>query len=223
VDGHAESEKTYFQFAGKVRRLLAKGKERTALMGIFKKKPSPVMTEVWLVDLLKKFDSNRTPVDVIEMIMFISEGALPMNSNNHEPKFKNLQEFDASIREILGSLDEESFRSLVKMLLFEPEYLNRFISIAVNELEDTFATLSTGLDHEVPISADSVKRFSIITKKTTLLITELTQVVSDLSDLVSTESLIAIAQISGKSRDFSAQFLEELNRSMKYIEDFRNR
>lgn len=192
-------------------------------MGIFKKKPSPVMTEVWLVDLLKKFDSNRTPVDVIEMIMFISEGALPMNSNNHEPKFKNLQEFDASIREILGSLDEESFRSLVKMLLFEPEYLNRFISIAVNELEDTFATLSTGLDHEVPISADSVKRFSIITKKTTLLITELTQVVSDLSDLVSTESLIAIAQISGKSRDFSAQFLEELNRSMKYIEDFRNR
>ena len=71
-------------------------------MGIFKKKPSPVMTEVWLVDLLKKFDSNRTPVDVIEMIMFISEGALPMNSNNHEPKFKTLQEFDASIREILG-------------------------------------------------------------------------------------------------------------------------
>lgn len=192
-------------------------------MGILKKKPSPVMTEVWLVDLLKKFDSNRTPVDVIEMIMFISEGPLPMNSNNHEPKFKTLQEFDASIREILGSLDEESFRSLVKMLLFEPEYLNRFISIAVNELEDTFAILSTGLDHEVPISADSVKRFSIITKKTTLLITELTQVVSDLSDLVSTESLIAIAQISGKSRDFSAQFLEELNRSMKYIEDFRNR
>ena len=192
-------------------------------MGIFKKKPSPVMTEVWLVDLLKKFDSNRTPVDVIEMIMFISEGALPMNSNNHQPKFKTLQEFDASIREILGSLDEESFRSLVKMLLFEPEYLNRFILIAVNELEDTFAILSTGLDHEVPISADSVKRFSIITKKTTLLITELTQVVSDLSHLVSTESLIAIAQISGKSRDFSAQFLEELNRSMKYIEDFRNR
>ena len=109
------------------------------------------------------------------------------------------------------------------MLLFEPEYLNRFILIAVNELEDTFAILSTGLDHEVPISADSVKRFSIITKKTTLLITELTQVVSDLSHLVSTESLIAIAQISGKSRDFSAQFLEELNRSMKYIEDFRNR
>ena len=192
-------------------------------MGIFKKKPSPVMTEVWLVDLLKKFDSGRTPVDVIEMIMFISEGALPMNSNNHEPKFKTLQEFDASIREILGSLDEESFRSLVKMLLFEPEYLNRFLSIAVNELEVTFAVLSTGLDHEIPISADSVKRFSIITKKTTLLVTELTQVVSDLSDLVSTESLIAIAQISGKSRDFSAQFLEELNRSMKYIEDFRNR
>lgn len=191
-------------------------------MGIFRKKPSPVMTEVWLVDLLKKFDSGRTPVDVIDMIMFISEGVLPMNSNNHVPKFKTIQEFDSSIREILGSLDEESFRSLVKMLLFEPEYLNRFVALAVGELEDTFAVLSTGLDHEIPISADSVKRISIITKKTTLLVTELTQVVSDLSDLTSTESLIAITQISGKSRDFSAQYLEELSRSMKYIEDYRN-
>jgi hypothetical protein len=191
-------------------------------MGLFKKKPSPVMTEVWLVDLLKKFDSGRTPADVIGMIMFISEGALPMNSNNHEPKFKSIQEFDSSIREILGSLDEEGFRSLVKMLLFEPEYLNRFVSIAVDELEDTFAVLSTSLDHEIPISADSVKRISVITKKTTLLITELSQVVLDLSDLITTESLIAITQISGKSRDFSAQYLEELSRSMKYIEDFRN-
>jgi hypothetical protein len=191
-------------------------------MGIFRKKPSPVMTEVWLVDVLKKFDSGRTPVDVIDMIMFISEGVLPMNSNNHVPKFKTMQEFDSSIREILGSLDEESFRSLVKMLLFEPEYLNRFVALAVGELEDTFAVLSTGLDHEIPISADSVKRFSIITKKTTLLVTELTQVVSDLSDLISTESLIAITQISGKSRDFSAQFLGELSRSMRYIEDYRN-
>jgi len=192
-------------------------------MGLFKKKPSPVMTEVWLVDLLKKFDSGRTPADVIGMIMFISEGALPMNSNNHEPKFKSIQEFDSSIREILGSLDEEGFRSLVKMLLFEPEYLNRFVSIAVDELEDVFAVLSTSLGHEIPISADSVKRISVITKKTTLLVTELSQVVSDLSDLISTESLIAITQISGKSRDFSALYLEELSRSMKYIEDFRNR
>jgi len=191
-------------------------------MGIFRKKQSPVMTEVWLVDLLKKFDSGRTPADVIGMIMFISEGALPMNSNNHEPKFKSIQEFDSSIREILGSLDEEGFRSLVKMLLFEPEYLNRFVSIAVDELEDTFAVLSTGLDHEIPISADSVKRISVITKKTTLLVTELSQVVSDLSDLITTESLIAITQISGKSRDFSAQYLEELSRSMKYIEDYRS-
>jgi hypothetical protein len=191
-------------------------------MGLFKKKPSPVMTEVWLVDLLKKFDSGRTPADVIGIIMFISEGALPMNSNNHEPKFKSIQEFDSSIREILGSLDEEGFRSLVKMLLFEPEYLNRFVSIAVDELEDTFAVLSTSLDHEIPISADSVKRISLITKKTTLLVTELSQVVSDLSDLITTQSLIAITQISGKSRDFSAQYLEELSRSMKYIEDYRS-
>ena len=191
-------------------------------MGIFSKKPSPVMTEVWLVDLLKKYDSGRTPVDVIEMIMFISEGVLSMNSNNHQPKFKTIQEFDASVREILGSLDEENFRSLVKMLIFEPEYLNRFVSIAANELEDTFAVLSTSLDHEVPLSTDSVKRISIVTKKTTLLVTEFSQVVSDLSEMISTESLIAITKISGKSRDFSALFLEELNRSTKYLEDYRN-
>ena len=192
-------------------------------MGIFSKKPSPVMTEVWIVDLLKKFDSGRTPADVIQMIMFISDGVLPMNSNNHQPKFKSIQEFDSSIREILGSLNEETFRSLVKMLLFEPEYLNRFITIAVSELEDAFSVLTTGLDHEVPISADSVKRYSIVTKKTTLLVSELSQVVSDLNELISTESLVGITKISGKSRDFSVQFLGELNRSMKYIEDFRNR
>jgi len=191
-------------------------------MGIFSKKPSPVMTEVWIVDLLKKFDSDRTTLDVIEMIMFISEGVLPMNSNNHQPKFKTIQEFDSSIKEILGSLDEESFRSLVKMLLFEPEYLNRFITIAVSELEDAFAVLSTGLNHEIPISAESVKRFSIVTKKTTLIVTELSQVVSDLNELISTESLIAATNISGKSRDFSIQFLDELGRSTKYLEDFRN-
>lgn len=191
-------------------------------MDLFKKKPSPVMTEVWLEDLLKKYDSGRTPVNVIEMIMFISEGVLSMNSNNHQPKFESIQEFDASVREILGSLDEENFRSLVKMLIFEPEYLDRFVSIAANELEDTFEVLSTSLDHEVPLSTDSVKRISIVTNKTTLLITEFSQVVSDLSEMISTESLIAITKISGKSRDFSALFLEELNRSMKYLEDYRN-
>ena len=191
-------------------------------MGIFSKKPSPVMTEVWIVDLLKKFDSGRTTLDVIEMIMFISEGVLPMNSNNHQPKFKTIQEFDSSVREILGSLDEEGFRSLVKMLLFEPEYLNRFITIAVDELEDVFAVLSTGLNHEIPLSTESVKRFSIVTKKTTLIVTELSQVVSDLNELISTESLIAASKISGISRDFSIQFLDELGRSTKYLEDFRN-
>ena len=191
-------------------------------MGIFSKKPSPVMTEVWIVDLLKKFDSGRTTLDVIEMIMFISEGVLPMNSNNHQPKFKTIQEFDSSVREILGSLDEEGFRSLVKMLLFEPEYLNRFITIAVGELEDAFAVLSTGLNHEIPLSTESVKRFSIVTKKTTLIVTELSQVVSDLNELISTESLIAASKISGISRDFSIQVLDELGRSTKYLEDFRN-
>lgn len=190
-------------------------------MGIFGKKPSPVMTEVWIVDLLKKFDSGRTPVDVLDTIMFISEGVLSMKSNNHEPKFKTIQEFDSSVKEILGSLDEESFRSLVKMLLFEPEYLNRFITIAVGELEDAFAVLRTGLDHEIPISAESVKRYSTVTKKTSLLVTELSQVVTDLNELISTESLVAITKISGKSRDFSMEFLGELDRSMKYLENYR--
>lgn len=190
-------------------------------MGIFSKKPSPVMTEVWIVDLLKKFDSGRTPLDVIEMIMFISEGVLSMNSNNDQPKFKTIQEFDSSVKEILGSLDEEGFRRLVKMLLFEPEYLNRFITIAVAELEDAFAVLSTGLGHEIPISTDSSKRISTVTKKTTLIVTELSHVLSDLSEHVSTDSLVAITKISGIARDFSAQYLDELSRSMEYLKDYR--
>ena len=191
-------------------------------MGIFSRKASPPMTEVWIVDLLKKFDSGRTPVDVIGTIMFISEGVLPMNSNNHQPKFKTIKEFDLSVREILGSLDEESFRSLVKMLLFEPEYLNRFILVAVNELEDAFAVLTTGLGHDIPISSDSSKRISTVTRKTTLIIAELSHILSDLNEHVSTDSLVAITRISGIARDFSAQYLDELSRSMKYIEDYRN-
>lgn len=191
-------------------------------MGIFSKKASPPMTEVWIVDLLKKFDSGRTPVDVIEMIMFISEGVLPMNSNNHQPRFKTIKEFDLSVREILGSLDEESFRSLVKMLLFEPEFLNKFISIAVDELEKTFEVLTAGLGHDVPISADSSKRISTVTRKTTLIIAELSHVLSDLSEYVSTESLVAISRISGTAREFSVQYLDELTRSSKYLEDYRN-
>jgi hypothetical protein len=191
-------------------------------MGIFSKKASPPMTEVWIVDLLKKFDSDRTPVEVIEMIMFISEGVLPMKSNNHQPRFKTIKEFDLSVREILGSLDEESFRSLVKMLLFEPEFLNKFISIAVDELEKTFQVLAAGLGHEVPISADSSKRISTVTRKTTLIIAELSHLLSDLSEYKSTESLVAITRISGSARDFSAQYLDELRRSAKYIEDYRN-
>ena len=191
-------------------------------MGIFSRKASPPMTEVWIVDLLKKFDSGRTPVDVIGTIMFISEGVLPMNSNNHQPKFKTIKEFDLSVREILGSLDEESFRSLVKMLLFEPEYLNRFIFVAVNELEDAFAVLTTGLGHDIPISSDSSKRISTVTRKTTLIIAELSHILSDLNEHVSTDSLVAITRISGIARDFSAQYLDELSRSMKYIEDYRN-
>ena len=156
------------------------------------------------------------------MIMFISEGVLPMNSNNHQPKFKTIKEFDLSVREILGSLEEESFRSLVKMLRFEPEYLNKFISIAVDELEKTFQVLAAGLGHEVPISADSSKRISTVTRKTTLIIAELSHLLSDLSEYISTESLVAITRISGSARDFSAQYLDELRRSAKYIEDYRN-
>ncbi len=191
-------------------------------MGIFSENASPPMTEVWIVDLLKKFDSDRTPVDVIETILFISEGVLAMNSNNHQPKFKTIKEFDLSVREILGSLDEESFRSLVKMLLFEPKYLNRFIFVAVNELEDAFAVLMTGLGHDIPISLDSSKRISKITKKTTLIVTELSHILSDLNEHVSTDSLVAITRISGIARDFSAEYLDELSRSVKYIEDYRN-
>lgn len=191
-------------------------------MGIFGKHPSPPMTEVWLVDLLKKFDSDRTPVDVIEAIMFISEGVLPMNSNNHQPKFKTIKEFDVSVREILGSLDEENFRSLVKMLLFSPEYLNKFITIAVDELETTYAVLRDGLGHEIPISADSSKRISAVTGKTTLIINELTHVLTDLSEYVTTDSLVAITSVSGTARDFSVLFLDELSRASKYLQDYRN-
>jgi hypothetical protein len=108
------------------------------------------------------------------------------------------------------------------MLLFEPEFLNKFISIAVDELEKTFEVLSAGLGHEVPISSDSSQRISTVTRKTTLLIAELSHVLSDLSEHVTTDSLIAITRISGTARDFSAQYLDELSRSMKYIQDYRN-
>lgn len=182
---------------------------------------SPKMTEVWLGDLLKKFDSGRTSLDVTETVLFIVTGVIPMSAINNQPKFKSIKEFDLSVDEILGSLDEENFRSLIKILRHESEYLNRFIYKSVRQLEDALQDLAKGFDHEIPISTETTKRYSIVHAKISFLVTEFSSVLSNLISLLSTDSISAIVGISGKYRDYLAQYLDELSRSTKYIEDYR--
>ena len=190
-------------------------------MGIFKGKPSPRMTEIYPSQLLQKFDSSRTKADVFATIIHISEGIYAMNSNNQEPRFKSISDFDASAVELLGSLDEETFPRFIQMLLFEPEYLNRFVDISVAYIGSMFVELMELMGHETPISAQTIQRFSPILNQIDLLISEFVQVMSDLSDYLTTDSVVTISGILLKSRDFKPEYLYEMQRSMKYVEDFR--
>ena len=190
-------------------------------MGIFSKKPSPAMTEIYPSQLLQKFNSAHTKADAFAMILHISEGIYAMASNNQEPKFKTLGEFEASAVELLGSLNEETFPRFVQMLLFEPEYLNRFIGISGTHLTVLFADLRGLLEHETPISAQTMQRFSPIIEQIDLVVKEFVQVMSDLGEYVSTDSVVAISGMLLASRDFKPEYLHEMQRSMAYIEEFR--
>lgn len=180
------------------------------------------MTEIYPSPLLQKYVSNRTSADVLAMILYISEGIYALKSNNREPKFSTIEEFDASAAEILGSLSEETFPQLVQMLLFEPEYLNRFIQISVERLDNAIKELRKVLNLEIPLSAASIQRISAITNKTDFLIQELAQISTDLPDFITTESLTAISGLVIDSQDFKVNYIEEIQRSMSYVRDFRD-
>jgi hypothetical protein len=192
-------------------------------MGIFGKKPTPVMTEIHPSPILKKFDSPRTKADVFAMILHISEGIYPMNSNNQQPRFKSIGEFEDSAIELLGSVDDETFPRFIQMLLFEPEYLNKFVEVSANHLGSLFIELRGLLEKETPISAQTIQRFSPIINQIDLVVNEFVQVMSDLSEYVTTESVVSISGMLMASRDFKPEYLHEMQRSMTYIEEFRSK
>jgi hypothetical protein len=192
-------------------------------VGIFSKKSIPEMTEIYPSQLLQKFDSTRTKADVFAMILYISEGIYAMDSNKNEPRFKSIGEFELSAIELLGSLDEETFPRFVQMLLFEPEYLNRFVDISASQISSVFAELGDLLELETPISVKTTQRFSPILEQIDLIVNEFVQVMSDLGEYVTTDSVVAISEMLLASRDFKPAYLHEMQRSMKHIEEFRNR
>lgn len=191
-------------------------------MGLFRKKSSPPMTEIYPSPLLKKFDSGRSSADVLAFILHISEGIYAMKSNDQKPKFSSISEFDTSASELLGSLDEETFPRLVQMLLFETEYLNRFIEISIQNLHDAFAELGRVLNRETPLSAQSIQRISPISNKIDFLVQEFSQVASELGEHVSTDSISAISGILIKSREFKVDYVNEIQRSISYVKEFRD-
>lgn len=191
-------------------------------MGIFSKKPTPVMTEIHPSQLLKKFESSRTKADVFAMILHISEGIYPMNSNNQQPRFRSIREFEESAIEVLGSLNEETFPRFVQMLLFDTVYLNKFVEVSAAHLSSLFIELRGLLQQATPISAQTIQRFSPILNQIDLVVNEFVQVMSNLGEYVSTESVVSISGMLMTSRDFKSEYLHEMQRSMNYIEDYRN-
>jgi hypothetical protein len=192
-------------------------------MGFFKKKSLPPMTEIYPSAQLQKFDSGRTPADVLQMILHISEGIYAMESNNHTPKFKSLSEFDASAKEILGSLTSETFRRFVQMLLFEPDYLNRFIEVSATQLNSVHSELRELLNLEVPLSTNTINRFSQITHQIPVLIQEFTAVMTDLKDYVTIDSVVLIAGMTTEAHQFALEYYEEMKRSINYVEEYQGR
>ncbi len=192
-------------------------------MGIFGKRPSPVMTEVYPTSLLQKFHTERTQADTFAMILHISEGIYALNSNNRKPRFNSIDDFDISASEILGSLDEVTFPRLIEILLFEPEYLNRFIEVSANLVKSAFSDLRGLLGHEPPISTETVNRFSPISNKLDFLVQEFSQVMLNLKEYITTESMVVISELVSDSRDLKAAYIEELRLSMEYIENFRRK
>ena len=197
-------------------------------MGIFSKNPSPAMTEIYPSPSLQKFDSVRSSTDVLASIRYISEGIYALKSNNYEPKFKSIDEFDLPAAELLGYLDEVTFFNFEHSILWhgpmiETEIFDRFIKISVSQISGAFGELRGLLEHEPPISIQTVKRFSAIDKKLIFLLDELSRISLEHVQFLATESLVAIHGINLESQDFSAKYIIEMNRSMKFIEDFRKR
>jgi hypothetical protein len=192
-------------------------------MGIFgKKSVSPAMTEAYASRFLMKFDSDRSAADVLEMILYISNGIFPMATNNYEPRFKSLNDFDSSAAELLGSLDTNTFPQFVQMMLFEPTYLNRFIEVSMANLKLAVTEMRDLLNHQIPLSAQTFERFAPISNKIDLLCQEFVQLSSDLNEYVNVESLESISEFLIESREFKVLYLEELQRSMAYLKKFRN-
>lgn len=185
-------------------------------MGWFKKE-SPLMTELTPTPALLKFDSSRTRADTLRTVLHITNGIYPTVDNGQIPQFKNNEDFEISIREILGSLDIETFHKLIEMLLFDTYYLNRFIVVASETLDNAFLELEMLFGHQIPLSSQTIMNFSNINNEIHFLITELSQVIYDLGSRVDSNSLVKFSSPVVKSKDFSTRYMHELKRSMEYV------
>ena len=82
-------------------------------MALFKKNQSPPMTEVRPGGVLLKLTPTRTKQDCLRLIIHISEGIYG-NRDSNALKFKNLEQFDAAVAELSGSLDVELLNEAIK-------------------------------------------------------------------------------------------------------------
>jgi hypothetical protein len=190
-------------------------------MAFFKKNQSPPMSEVRPGGILLKLTPSRTKQDCLKLIIHISEGIYG-NRDNNAPKFKNLEQFDAAVAELSGSLDVELLNEAIKVFVVDVRYMNRFCDVVVNQINLGLEELKTFLNLNIPLSVASITAIKPAKEQLEFLIQSLASLAGNKSLGIETSQLVSISSTFNVYRDFMVSWLHEMERSMRYIEDFRN-
>ena len=191
-------------------------------MALFKKNQSPPMTEVRPGGVLLKLTPTRNKQDCLRLIIHISEGIYG-NKDSNAPKFKNLEQFDAAVAELSGSLDVELLNEAIKVFVVDVRYMNRFCDVVVGQINSALEELKTFLNIEIPLSVASITSLKPAKEQMEFLIQSLASLCGNRNLGIDTIQLVSISNTLNVYRDFMVSWLHEMKRSMRYIEDFRNR
>jgi hypothetical protein len=156
------------------------------------------------------------------LLLHISEGIYG-NATNRNPQFKSLEQFDAAIRELIGSIDHEVLNEALNVLVVDVKYLNRFYEIVTSQVDEGIAELSEFLDLDIPLSVQSITSVKPSKEQIEFLVQSLASLAGNQNLGIETTQLGAISNSLNSLRDFMVLWMDEMQRSMKYIEEFRGR
>ena len=101
--------------------------------------------------------------------------------------------------------------------------MNRFCDLVVGQINSALEELKTFLNIEIPLSVASITSLKPAKEQMEFLIQSLASLCGNRSLGIDTTQLVSISNTLNVYRDFMVSWLHEMNRSMRYIEDFRNR